>query len=168
MKRAICIEPIEDEITGNSLLASLCEQHRHEIRYCAFLYFENRGYATGNDWEDWLRAERRVLWTPSAEMFENHAVVVLRVAVPGFGPESIRVTAMPQALLVQGTETHEHGALESRIHFCEFGQKLFRRFDLPTRIDPRSVSASLDKGILEIVASRQRRTSPSPVPASVD
>jgi len=76
--------------------------------------------------------------------------------VPGLDPKYIQVTATPQALLVQGEETHCHDGLEMRLHFCEFGQRLFRRFDLPKRIEPNSVAATLDKGILEIVAGIAR------------
>jgi HSP20 family molecular chaperone IbpA len=90
-------------------------------------------------------------------MFENAYAIVLRVAVPGFGPKSIQVTATPHSLLIQGAETHQHDGLEARLHFCEFGQRLFRRFDLPARIDPNLVAATLDKGILEILASISRR-----------
>jgi HSP20 family protein len=89
-------------------------------------------------------------------MFENASAIVLRVAVPGFDPKSIQVTATPQSLLIQGTETHQHDGLEDRLHFCEFGQRLFRRFDLPARIDPSKVSATWDKGIVEIVAGIAR------------
>jgi len=39
--------------------------------------------------------------------------------------------------------------------FCEFsGKKLFRRLDLPSEIDVNKVTASLDKGILEIDAPK--------------
>lgn len=55
------------------------------IRYHAFDYFEQRGKILGNDWEDWLRAERQVLWNTLAEMFEKAFAIVLRVAVPRFG-----------------------------------------------------------------------------------
>jgi HSP20 family molecular chaperone IbpA len=81
---------------------------------------------------------------------------VLRVAVPGFDPKSVQVTATPHSLLILGTEMHGHTGLEARFQFCEFGQRLFRRFDLPARIDPATVSASLEKGILEIVAGKAR------------
>ena len=94
-----------------------------------------------------------MLWRPHAEMVEKASAVVLRIAVPGLDKESVQVTATPNSLLVQGTGTHHHQRLNARLHFCEFGRRIFRRFDLPSGIDPSKVSATLDKGILEIVAT---------------
>lgn len=161
----ISITTIPDQEEGSSAVLALTEQHLQGIRHRAFDYFQQRGQVLGNDWDDWLRAERELLWNPHAEMFENPFAIVLRIAVPGFGPKSIQVTATPQSLLIQGTEAHRHDGIETRLHFCEFGQRLFRLFDLPRRIDPKTVSATLDKGILEILARivsvREARATPA-------
>ena len=173
MKPSVTITTIQDHEEGALAITAQTEQQLEDVRHLAFDYFQQRGEYQGNDWEDWLRAEREVLWRPEAEMFENDSSVVLRVAVPGFDPKSIQVTATPNSLLIQGTETHRHDGLEARLLFCEFGQRLFRRFDLPARIDPYRVNATIDKGILELVASRAKKaeaphngcllyTSPSP------
>lgn len=157
MTPRISITRIHDQEEASSALLGQAERHEQQVRHRAFDYFQQRGELPGNDWQDWLRAEREVLWTPPAEMFENVSVIVLRVAVPGFDPKCIRVTATPHSLLIQGTEPHRHSGMEARLHFCEFGQQLFRRFDLPARIDPARVSATLDKGILEILANIARK-----------
>jgi HSP20 family molecular chaperone IbpA len=160
MTTTISITRIHDLEEASSAVMALTEQHEQDIRHRAWDYFQRRGQIVGNDWDDWLRAEREVLWVPHAEMFENAVTIVLRVAVPGFGPKSIQVTATPQSLLLQATEMHRHDRLEARLRFCEFGQQLFRRFDLPARIDPNTVSATLDKGILEIFACIARKPAP--------
>jgi HSP20 family molecular chaperone IbpA len=152
----ISITKIPGQEEALSAISGQTDYHLQEVRHRAFDYFQQRGEHLGNDWEDWLRAEREVLWRPPAEMFETESAIVLRVAVPGFAPKSIQVTATPHSLLIQGTEMHLHDGMEDRLHFCEFGQRLFRRFDLPARVDPNKVSATLDKGIVEIVASKAR------------
>jgi HSP20 family molecular chaperone IbpA len=157
MTPRISITAIHNPEEASSALFGQTDHHLQEVRHRAFDYFQQRGEVWGKDWDDWLRAEREVLWKPSAEMFENTVAIVLRVAVPGFGPKSIQITATPHSLLVEGTEPHQHEGVEVRLHFCEFGQRLFRRFDLPARIDPNQVSATLDKGILEIFANIARR-----------
>lgn len=157
MTTRISIIRISDQEEASSALQALAECNIQDIRDRAFDHFQQRGQCLGNDWDDWLRAEREILWRPRAEMFENFSTVVLRVAVPGFDPKSVQVTATPHSLLILGTEMHRHGSLEARLQFCEFGQRLFRRFDLPARIDPATVSATLDKGILEIVAGKARQ-----------
>jgi HSP20 family molecular chaperone IbpA len=158
MTPRISITRIHDQEEASSTFLAQTEQHLQDIRQRAFDNFQQRGQVVGNDWDDWLRAEREVLWKPHAEMFENSLAIVLRVAVPGFDAKSIQVMATPHSILIQGTETHHHEGLEARLHFCEFGQRLFRFFDLPARIDLNMVSATLDKGILEIVASIARRS----------
>src|SRR5580658_9857685 len=154
MTPRISITKIHDPEEASLALLDQTELHLQNVRDRAFNHFEQRGQIVGNDWDDWLRAEREVLWQPHAEMFENANAIVLRVAVPGFGPKSIQITATPHSLLIQGTEPHRHNGLEDRLHFCEFGQDLFRRFDLPARIDPNRVFATLDKGILDILANK--------------
>ena len=156
MTQAISITKIHSQEEASSAVLGQTDHYLQEVRHRAFDYFQRGGEHLGNDWEDWLRAEREVLWRPPAEMFENASAIVLRVAVPGFAPKSIQVTATPYSLLIQGTEVHQHDGLEDRLHFCEFGQRLFRRFDFPARVDPSKVSATLDKGIVEIVASIAR------------
>lgn len=158
----VSIRKITDPEEASAAITADTDQHLQDIRQRAFDYFQRRGQTVGNDWEDWLRAERELLWKPPAEMFENGRAIVLRVAVPGFDPRFIQVTASPHLLLIEGCETHYHQGLESRLHFCEFGQHLFRVFDLPARIDPGAVSASVDKGILEVVAGIARRRKADP------
>jgi len=153
----ISIIRIHEPEEASSTVMAVMEQHRQDIRHRAWSYFEQRGQTPGNDWDDWLRAEREILWIPHAEMFEIACTIVLRIAVPGFLPKSLEIMVTPQSLLLQATETHNHGRLEVRLHFCEFGQRLFRRFDLPSPIDVATVSATLDKGILEISADKVRR-----------
>jgi HSP20 family protein len=157
MIAAISIARIHDPDEALSAVSALTEEHLADVRHRAFDYFQERGRSVGNDWDDWLRAERKLLWSPRAEMFESSFTIVLRVGVPGFGPKSIQVTATPRSILIQGTESHQHDGLDTRLHFCEFGERLFRRFDLPSAIDPATVAATLDKGVLEIVAGILRR-----------
>jgi HSP20 family molecular chaperone IbpA len=167
MKPRIAITRILDQEEASSTLWAETERSFEVVRHRAWDYFQRRGQAAGKDWEDWLRAERDLLWKPQAEMFENHRNIVVRMAAPGFDAASIQVTASPRALLVQGREMHCHSGLETRLHFCEFGERLFRLFDLPAPIDPNSVAATLDKGILEIVAGiARKRREPAEAPAA--
>ena len=72
MIAAISIARIHDTDVAMSTVLALTEQHLEDVRHRAFDYFQERGRTVGNDWEDWLRAERKMLWSPRAEMFENY------------------------------------------------------------------------------------------------
>ena len=126
-----------------------------EIRQRAFALFERRGRTIGCDMDDWLQAERDVVWSPASELIENKDNFRASLALPGFDAKDLEVTATPNTLVIRAESTHTHEGKEGSVCFCEFsGKKMFRRLDLPSEIDVDKVTASLDKGILEITAPK--------------
>jgi HSP20 family protein len=126
-----------------------------EIRQRAFSFFERRGRTLDMDLDDWLQAEREVVWSPASELVENKDDFCAQLALPGFDAKDLEVTATPNALIVRAESAHTHEGKEGEVCFCEFsGKKLYRRLDLPSQIDVEKVTASLDKGILEIDAPK--------------
>ena len=95
------------------------------------------------------------MWSPASELIENEEDFRARLALPGFEPRDLEVTASPNALVVRAESTHKHEGKEGEVRFCEFsGKKMFRRLDLPSEIDVDKVTASLDNGILEVTAAK--------------
>ncbi len=126
-----------------------------EIRNRAFSLFKGRGGMPGWDVDDWLQAEREVVWAPASELIENKDDFRARLALPGFEAKDLEVTATPNALVVRAESTHTHEGKQGDVRFCEFsGKKMFRSLDLPADIDVDKVSASLDKGMLEVTAPK--------------
>ena len=118
------------------------------IRQRAFGLFEERDATHGNETEDWLRAERELVWVPEAETMEDDKQFRLCLLVPGVEGKDLQLTAMPDAIVVETTAvSKETPAVPFKNH-----RKLFRRFDFEEPIDPARTEASLSKGILEIVA----------------
>ena len=140
-----------------SLFESLNEL-QETIRQRAFGLFSERGTVHGSDTEDWLRAERELVWVPQSETMEDDKQFRLRLIVPGLEAQDLQITAMPDAIIVQaeGASKEVKEAKDaSTVPFKELrGRKLFRRFDFDEPIDPSRTEASLAKGILEIVASK--------------
>jgi HSP20 family protein len=128
------------------------------IRQKAFDLFSERGTIHGNDLEDWLRAERELVWVPQSETMEDDKQFRLRLIVPGLEAQDLQITAMPDAIIVQaeGTSKEAKETKEARtVPFRELrSRKLFRRFDFEEPIDPSRTEASLARGILEIVAAK--------------
>lgn len=130
-----------------------------KIQQRAFNLFRQRGGTSGLDWYDWLLAEHDVFGASSAELLESDKELKLRIAVPGVEPRDITVTATPETLIVQANASHSHSGADGEIRFCGFSEdKLCRQFGLPSRIDVDTVSASLDKGILRIVAAKAAKS----------
>ena len=75
----VSIQKIHEPETGASSLLEEMERVAEAIRRRAFDNFLMRGGAFGSDLDDWLLAERELVWTPGAEMTENDKEVTLRV-----------------------------------------------------------------------------------------
>jgi HSP20 family protein len=131
------------------------EKTTEQIQQKAFSLFMQHGGLPGFDLDNWLLAEREVLGPSAAELVESEKELKLRVAVPGAEARDLRVTATPEAIIVEANTRHDHSGTDGELRFCEFSEnKLCRQFGLPSEIDVNKVSASLDKGILEVVAAK--------------
>ncbi|HVP00052.1 MAG TPA: Hsp20/alpha crystallin family protein [Bryobacteraceae bacterium] len=143
-----------DKDNKESLLASV-ENLFGRIKERAYSLFEKREWADGRDLDDWLSAERELLWSPPAELTETENEFHLLVAVPGFEEKEIEVTATPETVIVKakastGTEKEKEDTV-----FSEFAERtLLRRIDLPVPIDLDHTNATLGKGVLKIVAKK--------------
>ena len=150
---SIAIEKIREPQKGALSVFTEMEKVAGAVRRRAFQHFLGRGSALVSDMDDWLRAERELIWSSGAEMAKHDNDLTLRVEAPGFEPGDIKITATPDSLLIEGEVRHKHEE-SNHLHFCEFAQTLLRRSDLPGAIDVDKVSATLDKGILKIVAPK--------------
>jgi HSP20 family protein len=152
---AIAIEKFRD--SGN-LPTTLCNdlaEITEAVRREAFSLFERRGALIGSDLENWFEAERGVMWSPPSEVIEKDGEYRARIALPGFQPKDLQVVATPDSLIVEAENTHTHDGKEGRVRFCEFSdKKLFRRLDMPSRIDVDKTTASLENGMLQVTAPK--------------
>src|SRR5665213_1965574 len=141
------------ETTPRTFLEHL-ETITDSIRERAFNIFQNNG-GNGSELDDWLQAERDVVWSPASELVDDKKEFRARIALPGFDAKDIQVSAMPDALVIQADATQAHEGKSGNVRFCEFSEKnLFRRLPLPAPIDVDKVTASVDKGILEVTAPK--------------
>lgn len=126
-----------------------------QVRRRAYELFEGRGYAAGWELEDWLRAERELVWSPLSEVVETDQEIRLRVAAPGIEAPDLQVTVTPEWVLVQGETSQKREKQEGAVHLSELrGRKLYRRLELPAPIDVEATTAKLEKGVLEIRAAK--------------
>jgi len=142
--------------TTPQMLLEHVEAITDSIRKRAINIFQNRNNENGSDLDDWLQAERDVVWSPASELVDDEKEFRARIALPGFDANDIQVSAMPDALVIQADATHTHEGKSGNVRFCEFSEKkLFRRLQLPASVDVDKVTASVDKGILEVTAPKQ-------------
>ena len=138
-------------------VAGEIEQIFEEVSQRAFELFQRRGSLPGGDLDDWLQAERELIWSPPVELIETDLQFKLRLAASGYEPEDIQVTVLPDAIIVTGELQKETRKTAGTIHISEFTSKrLFRRVPLPSTIDIAKVIAFLDQGLLLVVAAKSQ------------
>lgn len=123
-------------------------------RELAFQLFSQRADGRDAMWDDWFQAERELFYVPSAELTETKDAFHLKVAVPGFRAEDLRVTVLPKLLIVEGEA--KMTAAEGPAPEKEFGsRKMLRQFSLAERVKTDGVEASLTNGVLEVKALKE-------------
>jgi len=131
------------------------EELLRQVRERAFGLSIARGRRRGDPLQDWLAAEREFCW-PAAELVERDKDFVLSIALPGFEPANIVVTATPRELIVHAKlETAAESKKDEQIVWSDFRTNdVYRRIELAKDIDIDNVSASLKNGLLKVVATK--------------
>ncbi len=134
-------------------------QARSAIGERAFHVAQERAHRGGADLENWVAAERQLFHVPSCELVEQNGELRLRAAVPGFEASQLRLTALPTAIIIQSSpvsgDRSTNGA-DAKVHFTEFNRNVvLRRVELPEEIRIDSVTAKIERGVLEVVALKQ-------------
>ena len=126
---------------------------REAIAGRAYEIFDRRDGVGGNETEDWLAAERELLWEPQIELSEDHGTLVLQVAMAGFKPDEFDVQVTPQDVLIQAEGLPAEPDDTVTVHVSEFRQgRLFRDVRLPTPIEVDRAEARYRYGLLTITA----------------
>ena len=140
------------------------EKRLDQVRRRAFELFEKRGYELGHEIDDWLKAEHAVFGWPAAELAEKDGKYEAQITLPGFESKEVQVTATPSEIIVHAETKHEKKVEEPKVLWTEFGSNdVYRRFELPTPIDVDKTSATLDNGMLRIIAAKAPATQTTPV-----
>ena len=132
------------------------DEWMEQVRKRAFDLFVGRGFRGGHALDDWLTAERQLCW-PVAELEEGDDFLILTVALAGFKPDEINITANPREVIVKAShEAEGKGSGKSgKIHWSEFrSNDVCRRIELPAQVDVDEVSAKLEDGLLKIRARK--------------
>ena len=150
----IAIEKVKEDGSKSAAFTDKIEKIGEQIRQRAHEIFQHREVG-GSAEEDWLKAERELFLIPASELIEKDGNYEVSIAAAGFKPGEIKVSALPDSLVVSGESSHNHEKNENNVHFCEFGQKsFFRQFPLPEKIDADKVTANLTDGILRVTAQK--------------
>jgi HSP20 family protein len=134
------------------------ERMMQKIRERAFAIFAGRGFKEGQELNDWLAAERELCW-PASELVEHDQDYALSVAMAGFQPNDITVTATPRELIVHAKAEAASGDKSKsdgeQVCWSEFrSNDVYRRVELPAEVDVDKVSAKYENGLLKVLAPK--------------
>lgn len=151
--------------TEDQTLPAFAEAERlfEQIRNRAYQLASGRSFGAGRELDDWLAAEREFSW-PATELVEREQDFVLSVALPGFEPAEVALTATPRSLVVQArarSERKEDARKgEARVHWSELrSADVCRRIEFARDLDVHRISATLKNGVLRVVARKQEQPS---------
>lgn len=120
-------------------------------------FFGRRGEAGG-------AAQARRRWVPAMDLVETGDSLVLRADLPGLGRDDVEVEVKDGVLTVSGERRAEHEDKREGYHRGErsFGQ-FSRSLELPKGVDPESVSAEFENGVLEVRIPKPAERQPTRV-----
>ncbi len=159
----IAIQKVEKSDIDRLPIFEEIERRLDVVRQNAFELFEKRGRELGHAVDDWIKAEHQVFGWPAAELAETDSKYEVELTLPGFDAKEIEITATPSEIIVHAACKAER-AEARKIVWTEFGSNdVFRKFELPLAIDVDKVQASLEKGMLHIIAAKAQAAKPKAI-----
>ena len=91
-------------------------------------------------------------WSPQVDMFEREGNMIVRMDLPGLRKDDVTVEVVPGQLVIQGERKGQREEKEEGLYYTErqYG-RFFRTIPLPEGVDVDHVSATFDRGELEVV-----------------
>lgn len=122
-------------------------------------FFQGRGgLSNGN-------GRRR--WVPPMDLAETDEEFVLSVDLPGLDEKDLDIEVKDNVLTISGEREAEHEEEREGYHRVEraFG-RFSRSLELPEGVDPASLRAEFDRGVLEVRIPKPEERQPTKVPIS--
>ena len=100
-------------------------------------------------------------WMPAMDLVETGESFVLRADLPGLSEEDVKIEFEDGTLTVSGERKAEHESGNEGYYRVERAVGSFSRsLTLPQGVDPESVTASFDRGVLEVRVPKPEQRKP--------
>jgi len=95
------------------------------------------------------------------DVSENDDAYIVRASLPGIKPEELDISVQNNTLTIRGEVKHEEEREGNRWHLQErrFGQ-FQRSISLPNNVDPDSVGAQYENGVLTLTLPKSEEAKP--------
>jgi HSP20 family protein len=100
-------------------------------------------------------------WMPAMDLVEADDHFLLKADLPGVAEEDVAIEVRDNALTISGERKAEHERRERGWYRVErsFG-RFSRSLSLPEGVDPDSISASFDRGVLSVTIPKPEQRKP--------
>ena len=107
-------------------------------------------------------------WTPAMDLVETEDNYVLRADLPGVSEGDVKIELDDNVLTISGERKSAHKEAKEGYYRVERAYGSFSRtLTLPEGVDADAISASLDRGVLEVRVPKPEQRKPRKVEISV-
>ncbi|HTZ85552.1 MAG TPA: Hsp20/alpha crystallin family protein [Solirubrobacteraceae bacterium] len=107
-------------------------------------------------------------WIPAMDLVEEGEEYVLRADLPGLGEDDVNVELDDNVLTISGERSTEHSEQREGYRRIERASGSFSRsLTLPDGVDPESVKANFEHGVLEVRVPKPEQRKPRRVAIGV-
>jgi HSP20 family protein len=124
----------------------------------AFELFEGDGAIMGRDLDHWFRAEAELLHPAHVQVREADDAIVVDAEVPGFSANELELSLEPRRLTISGEKQSNNEQKKGNLLYSErCSKELLRSIELPVEVNISRATATLNNGILELIAPKATR-----------
>ena len=107
-------------------------------------------------------------FVPPVDIYEDEHKLVIKIEIPGIRQEDLDVRMENSTLSVRGERSFETEGKEENFHRVErrYGS-FYRAFTVPNTIDPESIKAEYDAGILRLELQKRPESKPKQIKVNV-
>ena len=107
-------------------------------------------------------------FAPPVDIYEDEHKIVLKLEVPGMKESDLDIQLENNVLTVKGERKFEKEEKEENFHRIErrYGS-FFRSFTIPNTVNPESVKASCDAGVLKLELEKRAEAKPKQIKVEV-
>lgn len=106
-------------------------------------------------------------FVPPVDIYEDENSITLKLEIPGMQEKDLDIKLENNTLTVRGERNFEKEEKEENFHRIERRYGAFARsFTLPNTVDPESVQATYENGVLKIKLAKRAEAKPKQIKVS--
>jgi HSP20 family protein len=151
-----------EETTKPIKYGSLLEQMEDTFKALtrrAYELFEGNGRKFGHELDNWLQAERELLYPVPVNITESDEAFEVKAEVPGFSDKEIEISVEPRRLTISGKrETTKEEKKGKTICAESRSDQMLRVVALAAEVESDKVTATLKNGVLDLILPKVANT----------